>query len=494
MRKILLAFTVVPLLSCGFRYAGPPTEEEILAAFVDSISVSPPEVLPLVRVYVDASGSMPGYIMERPGRVGRTEYAEVLRYVEMALDTDEGEENVEYWRFGTEVRRIPDLSDARLRQSFYGDADTYLAQLVKGITNLSDGQVPKAALVVTDGIQSTPGHEDFTEMVGNIVRWLKKGFHFEVIAIRSDFHGPVYSETDKVLVGQYSSTSRRDGKRPFFIYVFSAEEDYGRRVVSWIEPQQCAVLNYLNLTPGLFDSTSVELRIPGATAARQRNQICNFNTRSFVKFLYWGRGRRGFRAGEIMADVPVVIKEHSRGLVKSLETGVNKNCLQLSSRAYEVQINKGTKGKRIAKYTETPHRVSLVSAVHVTAGAKPTSSPLPPAAQAPPDQGHPQTGAAATPAAATLPQDVHLACSVKIDEIAAATEHKNWVAYRIALKPTADAINIPSWVSEFSTDRDCQVADFSKTLFFEDFIRNVMLPTFVEQELAEVYLAVGGKR
>lgn len=432
-RLLLVLLVGVASISLGsgfFWLNGRPSESDIEGLF-DSSKSSPsetPSILDQVQIFLDGSGSMTGFIKSGTDRIGNTSYCNVLRALDSYLRGKA--ENVVYHKFGEEVVPIVNCDTAIRNPSFYSDQDTRLAQLISNLSREDSENLPRAFLIVTDGIQSTPDSEDYKEIISGLSNWLSRGFYFEILAFRSQFHGKVYSELQGgKFLGSYNSDDY--GKRPFYVYILSPVKDYGKQLVSGLHSYpEVSFGPYINLTPELFDSPEIGFEVPD-----HDNPLCGYYTTPTIKYLSWKKRRETSLIGNFRTIIYPRLKEDQHFVVT--EQGITCDG---ETRIFE---------------SNEKLPFSDLSLVKVSAKKRGDLTAL--------------------------------VCDFTLKE----QKNGKWVIYRVILKPGDGTIRPPQWVRDFSSRTDFALEDFSKTLYFQEFITSIMLnPAFQKEALAVFYLAV----
>lgn len=78
------------------------------------------------------------------------------------------------------------------------------------------------SVILTDGVQSDDPGQSNPPVVDAIVEWIKKGGTFGIIAFKSDFSGPFYSEHLRSWILSHGKKARFDiPSRPFYAFVLS---------------------------------------------------------------------------------------------------------------------------------------------------------------------------------------------------------------------------------------------------------------------------------
>ena len=136
-----------------------------------------------------------------------------------------------------------ELSQAALNRTTFNGEETDLAGAINTFATpllnaseenqTADAPLPRFHILVTDGAQSTQQQRtdtsctkgsDYVCVKRQILALLEKGWGGTVIGIKSEFGGKVYSEIQKGLSIQYTSTTNKaETYRPFYLYIFSPD-------------------------------------------------------------------------------------------------------------------------------------------------------------------------------------------------------------------------------------------------------------------------------
>lgn len=236
----------------------------IAEKFPNTSSDTPPNVTDNIVVYLDMSKSMRGFVAPREGKNfaasenGQTIYTKTLLELKNAAGLISPDYSVSLRRVTKQLsdpvfNALEISAGAIKRDEIYQGDDTDLALAVQSFTQhlkTSDPGPPRFHILVTDGVQSSAGctqNSDPRCLKEQILRLIGKkaaNWSTAIIGIRSEFDGLVYSE---VLPGRsfdYQSGKLLPGFRPFYLYVFSADQDELNKFVDSLKE------NLLKLKPG----------------------------------------------------------------------------------------------------------------------------------------------------------------------------------------------------------------------------------------------------
>ena len=405
----------------------------------------PPVARNAIEVYIDASGSMTGFL-NSPTKNQSTQYMDFITALAGYLKSICNEDSNYWYSFGTSIPALlQNPLNQVLRPWFYNHESTKIGPLIQGFSSMPDSQLPEAMIVITDGVQSTPEGSDFTEVVLGAARWLGRGFNFEILLFKSDFLGPVYSElgkkTGKYKLGQYNSMEY--GLRPFYCYIFTVEPDWGRNLKEVLESRSGILCNLLNFPGTLFASSAVEMGVPKKVLNRKNNPLREYTPEleDGVKFLYWDKGKEGLLNGELIAHI-----------ILNQKSGVTDFLFNPRNLDIQVQcLSRNSKSKVKFPGLNTYLPDSTIKISDGTSGLRFKFSFNP------------------------------------INE-------PGWIAYHIFIFPTDATFTPPGWIDDWSTRSDLSISDFSKSLYFKEFITNIMMSAqFRKQCIADFYLAIKGR-
>ncbi|KKN29464.1 hypothetical protein LCGC14_0843950, partial [marine sediment metagenome] len=189
---------------------------------------SAPNYVPGIEIYIDGSMSCAGFVRDNIGSIGRTKYCNFLRTLRLLLAT---KTNVKFFKFGTmdTPEAIASSEDAK-RLDFYNQMKTKLVELLESFAGRDNSKLPKTLLVSTDAIPSTLTKKDIIHLIKPILILINKGYRFQLLGVRSEFNGYVYSEIKgDATVGWYSS--RKYGERPFYCFIFSTDSNFSKSLI-----------------------------------------------------------------------------------------------------------------------------------------------------------------------------------------------------------------------------------------------------------------------
>jgi hypothetical protein len=430
-------------------------------------------------VYLDASLSMPGYVAAD----GQTIYGRVLQELRGFATTLDPRLEVVVRCVGTSVGTPASnllLSVASRNQSFYHEQDTDLAGAINAFSERMgpaqpNGPPARYHILVTDGVQSTRHEQaalscdsgsDQLCVRQRILALLDKGWGGCILGIRSQFHGFVYSELNRLEGKPYavrydSNDKNRQTFRPFYVYMFS--------------PHQSALAK-----------TVEELK------ERIRPLVGNDGMRELALTLPY---QNGWARGEL--QIP---KESSAFLNQSsaMELNPTRFTLRVSfdvkpNNAKSFNISVGVGWSSHAQDSGTPEELANLIQWYMVPVDLPGSSALPgsngdgdKAAQGP-NRGHyPEvkiervrgdgTGKQILELKAYWPQSVG---------------DPQWRVYRIEGRLNL-AKRVPPWVQQWSTTDDRETRFGHKTFDLESALLNLWRnPALNNQVVAKLYLRIG---
>jgi len=444
MKKVVLFLVIYILYTYGCSsHVSPPPENKVIEALDRAIGMDKVEksqnpskkVTNEIFVIIDASKSMKGFLGAPGYKRGLTEYCSCIRTLQASLDAREIP--ARYFIFGEEIREINKryVERALRYQSFYNADFTRLDNLLRKICySETTSKIPKAIVIITDGVISTPDRADYRRIIGELSRWVGKGNNFEILALKSYYYGSAYSEDLGRIVGKYN------GYRPFYLFVLSPKLHFGIGLVNWLRQSGISVdIKYVNLSAPLFISKSVQLKVPGKTTYGRKNILSNYDCSQSVKYLYWVQKNNSANDGEI--EVNSIIRPRIPGS----EFTINVSAQTIELISYATPLDQDSNLVLIPS-------VELRNAYYSYAGNN--------------------------------------IIKIKFNIGISPLNTKGWNAYNLAIKLKPGAIVLPTWINSYSTNSDTRVVNYGKTYRLEELIRSILLNPRYEQEITSVYLAI----
>lgn len=452
---VTLVATALAIVSCESR---PGAEPIVIVAKLDSLAAeaNPPSPRPENRfhsganVYIDGSVSMRGFT-PRSSSDSPTVYTKFLTCFNSWVQLNFNRDSIVFIRFGENQAAMKGkgLSSAMYRD-FYTDGSTRLVDVFNRIVNESNP--PLVSIVITDGVPCAPEivRGDWSALVIPVARWLSDPAHtFQILKVESRFSDIVYSITSGRELGRYS------GMRPFYCFVFATNPDIARNLRSCLKDAHGIPVEFLNLSGDLFTSCRALLKMRGeitATGAtRSYTNPLSFLDRGKARDAFWYFIWRG--------------KETRPGVIRiTLEPTLDPECREFTVR--NVGLTREAWGIRM---TDKFERVSA-EGIRIKCESLPVPKRSVKSAQSRPD---------GDSLSVLEPLVLLLECPCPSEP--------GWYAYRIDIKTGQGTIQPPKWVSEVSTTSDAQLSDWSKTLYFKEFVQNLLsLP----KHLKTVYIAI----
>lgn len=215
--RLTLATSVLLLMSCGSEQNRAQARSRELAR-ADARSVSPQARSAArtvgrddVRIVVDGSMSMAGFVGcgQQP-----TQFDVVLDRLMTELRVTSVSVFGEGGRGGpTEASGRPLHCPELYNRRQNADYKLY-AQIA------ADSQGPAAQLYLTDGVQSDLGGNSQSPSVDQLARWLDEGRALAILAFRSRFEGPIWSE----MRNRFIDTAVVE-RRPFYVFAFARSDE-----------------------------------------------------------------------------------------------------------------------------------------------------------------------------------------------------------------------------------------------------------------------------
>jgi hypothetical protein len=207
------------------------------------------------RLYLDASGSIEGFAGNS------TRYRSVL----FCLADFMSMRQAIFYTFGTDLRRVSNANvfqQVCVERSTYRQSRTDIARVLRDICESKTP--PKVAMIVTDGVQSLANAGDPT-LLEPISAWLRAGRGLGIVALRSQFNGPAFSEVLKDRrLGNYR------GFRPFYLFIFATDSQAFAQALSRVQSamgSESGEVKYLWLAQDVFGVRALPIG-PGCVTTR----------------------------------------------------------------------------------------------------------------------------------------------------------------------------------------------------------------------------------
>jgi hypothetical protein len=232
--KLLLAAILVPaivfLQSCGDFSDPRPEPEDILKIARQAPEPSMP-VNNEVKIYVDNSGSMKGFISQNDKQTPSI-YSKVLQQLSAF---NFAAYKISFHTFDGPVSQSDIFAMANNRRLF-NNRNTLLDQVFTEI--LQESSTPACAyFILTDAIQDNQGINNFPAYVNPVISWIQKKNHTLIIyGFRSEFNGYVTPVTKNVApVALQSNPGDSNSFRPFYLFCFTTDHKIQRCLKSEIK-------------------------------------------------------------------------------------------------------------------------------------------------------------------------------------------------------------------------------------------------------------------
>lgn len=487
IRRALALLSLVVLCSCSGSCGGGPDPvpwSKVVPKSGQEQRPAPPRTSDHLVVYLDASGSMAGYVSPDGGAGfaaspdGQTVFSRTLQELRTVVTSLSPPVSVVFRPVAAAVAQ-PSFSDielgrASINRGFYNGGETNLAGAVNLFTQPLQSAAPKAAngdgddepppparyhILITDGVQSTKQQRaDVSCMAGSDYRCvrnvignlLRQGWAGAVLGVRSEFRGKIFSELKQGLSVQYESKTR-DPKtfRPFYLYIFSPDQAGLDRLVESLKErlratlkQEDAVREYA-LTSRYSDGAgTAELRIPKeSTSYLERSKAREENPPRLTLRVDVDAERKGPQPFEVAVSVPWSNHARDGGTPQELASLVRWELV-------EVPIE----GERGASRSRLPE-------VKLT-GQQQTD----------------EQGQIIVQATAHWPQG---------------TGTPDWRVYRLVGHLDLNR-KAPPWVQQWSTNLDTSIEQATKTFNLESALSDLWRnPVMESQAIADIYLRVG---
>lgn len=444
MLTCLFAYIIVLSIGCSTSPDIPEPGPEVIKTEFPVSSPSPNTNIEQIKLYLDASQSMQGFIGSENC------YTEVLQHL-VSVPTSIAP--IRFFKFGTKISEMGDeFWNAVHSRGFYNQADTQLSLVISEFSSRKPDHNPDSTLflILTDATQSYGGY-NLISMTNAISQWVDKGYAVEIIGFRSPFHGTIYSEMDPGVEFTYDSTEgNKTTYRPFYVFVFAptsqALRDFNRIL------QQSGVKGYFfNPIAPLIERYEVELNTQqfdskSPLSLYKRDKIVQSSlASSTITYLFWKGSKKRNETAQIKDTVSYRL--HSEDCVsfrnpEELKTEVK--CEYFANSNWE-----------------------KVKA----------EDNLPPPEIAPSSQNisHP---------------DYCLDICWSFPK----PQKSGWYVYQIRFFPDIGSLDLPSWVRDWSTDKDDEYQYGNRTLYLSNLVMNLINKVTAKQQLAEHYIVIGGNQ
>jgi len=463
---LCLWIPILAILSSASCAGSPsPTEVKQRLSRLGKTSEPParkPETNTQIRVYLDGSESMAGFL--RSGtccgpsakyEIGDTSYSASIVALRVFLSSVGGD--VRYFRFGQTPPSQQDARAAAFSIDFYRETDTRLGNLLASFVELAEQAenqggsgappiLPSAMIIVTDGIQSSPAEGDFLQTIEQTARLVNKGLSFAVLAARSEFHGRAFSETLRASgrahsLGWYDSTAQEGGDRPFYFLVFSSKPDFAeslyRSIGGALGPNS---MKALDLAQSPLQHMAMSIEVPRENSKRERNPLVLFKKSDLedVAVTHWKATRAPGAPGILRLN----LKFAPGPTAKDLKFNLNDIRIEVVG---------------IDEHGSTPRTLPKLAIIK-----------------------------------SELTQSTDSSVSATFDLSFVPTSTAEWSYFRISLFPGENFFGLPDWATKWSTERDDALSLCAKSLRLKELISTAVgnASTFRSQPLAVLYLAV----
>lgn len=459
---LLVCFSLTS--GCGGGSGDNPTPQQVKARFMPRSpktrdSKNAPSIPSTIEIYIDGSSSMKGFLKTKSNEasttkndyiVGQNIYSKSLTNLRATLSSLGS--SSKFFEFGADIKgnatvvNNPDQASNDI--NFYDQGDTLIGPIIQRLAERSKEQASEAFIIITDGVQSSPTGSNFTDAVDGVAKWLGNGGSFEILAFNSMFYCDAFSAIRR-LNNQPEKIGTYSGNRPFYWYVFSTKPNAGKTLKELLITRfniNSEDIKYFNFSSGLTETSKVSLDAPARISNNNSNplQIKSKSPEADLIYLRWTGNNEGKLAGQINAKFDLKINEDFKNLPIDFKN--------LTPRA----VCQSAQGESSGIKESNSPEVSLINS-QVTKN----------------------------------PDSVSLECAISIDKIDA----PGWQACRVELLPKDTILPTPQWVEDWSIDNDSSIANYSRTLFFREFVASIMLKAkFKEQPIADFYAVFLGRK
>lgn len=407
------------------------------------LSASGGYILKGIDIYIDGSESMKGFILDGKDSI----YSKVLRSISTTFFNLAP---LNSYKFGQRI--IPlgsgDLWSRANQKEFYGEPETYLSDII--LTAISKPR-DRMSLIVTDGVQSKDKEGyNLSRVVDAIAKGIGGGWYVEIIGIKSEFNGMVYSEYKPGIKFYYK------GERPFYIYVIANSSE---ALESCNKTLKSGLLGNLNLmifnpTKGLVDNFSVEYNIAGS-------EYVTIITGSRVE-----RKQKPAGTPEVMANrfeeplsiwedvwedtpYPITLLWYNRVLDKS-SVNFSNNLILIPPIDFAPRISAKYYDVSKSKWISINERILYLYGKSYNKKYK----------------------------------------KYQLDWRFKIPQKDGWYLFKIEFYPVLSEVPLPQWVINWSTDVDIEAKYADKTLFLADLVNLLINRIGLKQRIGEFYLGI----
>ena len=442
MLAYIIAYITVLFVGCSSSSDIPEPEPEVIKT---GFSVSSPQRnsnIEQIKLYLDASQSMQGFIG------GESYYTDVLRHL-VSVPTSIAP--IKFFKFGTNISEMKDeFWSAMHSVEFYDQADTQLSLVISDFSSRKPGHNPNTTLflILTDATQSYDGY-NLISMTNAISQWVDKGYTVEIIGFRSPFHGTIYSEMNQGIKFTYNSTEENEATyRPFYVFVFAPTlqsiRDFNRIL------QQSGVKGcFFNPTDPLIERCEVELDTHQFDSESPLNlykkdkMVQNSQASSTITYLTWKGPRKRDETAQIKAKFNYQLRSENQVSFRNLkELKTEVKCIYFANNEWE----------KVKAEDNLPYPEIVPSSQNIS------------------------------------PPDYYLDIFWSFPK----PQKSGWYAYQIRFFPEIGSLDTPSWVKDWSTDKDDEYQYGNRTLYLSNLVMNLINKVTAKQQLTDFYIIIGG--
>lgn len=233
MRYIFcVVFILLCIVSCSNDKPTPSMPPE------SSDSIEPKTQNLVVRIFIDASGSMIGYVTPSTS----TNYARILPCLESAVLSGWSDGKAEFYKFGTDaiaLKKRDEYLDAA-KPNFYKDPSIYRETYIQKVIDHKENKLDGLIIIMTDLAQN---RSDVNLLVGKLKeKYIKNDLAVGILGIRSQFSGNICEVDVDGSSFPYQSKENLETFRPFYLLMLGKHAD----IVEYFNQLNSKGLNFIS--------------------------------------------------------------------------------------------------------------------------------------------------------------------------------------------------------------------------------------------------------
>lgn len=448
------------LLGCKKSIPPPPTDKIIERAeryFLDTNNLqSPPKLRKEIEVYLDASGSMRGFV----NRHGNTVFSRLIRKLASFYLNNYG---VSFFKFGIgepQKLSLQKFWQMSTNQNLFDQSTTHLDSTIRNL--LEEKNPASAYLVITDGVQASSIGCDYPSFVNPINRWLGGKNHiFHIYAFRGEFNGTIWSANTGNHFHYKSNLHDPASFRPFYVYAFILDKNLEKSIMNNMRSLGIDY-HFLNFSDQIIrERHELDFKLPVKLERRDKNRNRlrrYYNPREVrgktIEFLRWPDMENGGGKGYLQVKFGLDLTDLGRKILPYVNNTRMAIDVKIWQWKREKKIKKNPKGKTKTNYTWVSHQ--FPNEDRYLSEVKPSKRP----------------------------QGKGLSSQSVILQFQRMPE-RGWYTYYIRILPANNAFRIPSWVENWSTIDDSTSENANRTLN----LKNILSSIFNNASIKKMTLA-----